>query len=110
MRSAGVGVSTMNVTAAELALLPAASRAVATSVCEPVRSALGCTTNVYGAVTSIAAWRPSIAIATDTTPTLSAALTLTVNCALTCVPAAGAAIDTAGGVGFGGGGGAVHTR
>src|SRR5262249_32539082 len=103
---------TVTVTACEVVVLPAASRATAVSVCAPLTNAVVFHDVVYGlAVASAPTFDPSILNWTPTTPTLSVAVAeIAAVVAGTLAPAAGAVIETVGGVVSpvgGGGGGAV---
>src|SRR5437868_8307329 len=90
---------TVTLIPAEAATLPAASRATAVSVCVP-----SLTVRVFqevtkgSAVTSAPRLTPSTLNWTPTTPTLSLALADTVTALATVAPAAGAVIETTGGV------------
>src|SRR6267378_4924082 len=101
MLTVGVVVSfeTVTVTAAAVAVLPAASRATAVSVCAPLLAVVVSQGTAYGAVVSS---RPRLAPSrrnwTPATPTLSDALAVTVVVPLTVAPVAGAVMLTVGGV------------
>src|SRR5438128_11568506 len=90
-----VPLSTVTVTAAEVATLPAASRATAVSACGPSGTAVVSQPSVYGAaLTSSPSGAPSSWNCTPITPTLSLALAPTVTRPATVAPAAGPAIAT----------------
>src|SRR6266581_493834 len=92
-------LDTVTVTAKEVARLPAASRAVAASVCEPFATLVVSRATEYGAVVSSApSAAPSNRNWTPATPTLSEASALTLIVPDTVAPFAGAVIDTVGGV------------
>jgi hypothetical protein len=96
----GVPFDTVTVTEVAVVLLPAASRAIAVSVCDPLVAVVEFQVVEYGAVVS-AALRlpPSSRNWTLATPTLSVAFAETVTLVPdTVAPAAGAVIDTDGGV------------
>ena len=94
---------TITVTGAEVAVLPAASRATAVSVWVPFGARVVVQATVYGgALTSTPRLVPSSLNCTPATPTLSEALADTVTVPVTVAPAGGAAIETAGGVTSGG--------
>jgi hypothetical protein len=88
---------------------PAASRAVAVTLCVPLGTVILFQVVEYGdVVSSLPALLPSILNCTPETPTLSAALALRVTLAPeTVAPALGAVRLTVGGVGSVGGGGGV---
>src|SRR5258708_7076427 len=89
----------VTVTAADVAVLPAASRATAVSVCEALLAVVVFQATEYGAVvTSAPRFAPSSLNCTPTTPTLSDALAPTVVVPDTVAPAAGAVMLTVGGV------------
>src|SRR5206468_5268058 len=98
-------LATVTVTAAEVVVFPAASRATAVRVCEPLLTAVVSQEREYVLVESSG---PRFAMSslncTPTTPTLSEAVAETVMVPETELLAAGAATDTAGGVVSGGGG------
>src|SRR3989442_1703901 len=99
----GGALSPVTVTAVEVAVLPAASRATAVRVCAPLLAVVVIQERVYGAaVTSAPRFAPSSLNCTPTTPTLSVALTETVIVPATVAPAAGAVSETVGGVVSGG--------
>src|SRR5437660_3890708 len=92
------GLTTVTLTA-EVAVLPAASRAIAVRVCTPFLAVVLFHETAYGTVvTSAPRFAPSSLNCTPTTPTLSAALTETVIVPVTVAPATGAVMETAGGV------------
>src|SRR6266702_1817258 len=92
-------LDTVTVTAKEVARLPAASRAVAASVCEPFATLVVSRATEYGAaVSSAPSAAPSSRNCTPATPTLSEASALTLIVPDTVAPFAGAVIDTVGGV------------
>src|SRR6266571_327993 len=92
-------LDTVTVTAKEVAWLPAASRAVAASVCEPFAILVVSRATEYGAaVSSAPSTAPSNRNCTPATPTLSEASALTLIVPDTVAPFAGAVIDTVGGV------------
>src|SRR5439155_9581624 len=94
----GIGLVTVTITAAEVAVLPAASRATAVTVWLPLALKVVFQDIEYGAtVTSAPKLAPSSLNWTPTTPTLSVALAETVTEPATVAPAAGAVIDTVGG-------------
>src|SRR5207253_1723480 len=85
--------------AAEVAVLPAASLATAVTLWLPFALKVVFQDIEYGAVdTSAPKLAPSSLNCTPATPTLSAALAETVTAPATVAPAAGAVIDTVGGV------------
>src|SRR5207237_122816 len=93
------GLTTITLTAAEVVVLPAASRATAVRVCVALVAVVAAHERAYGAViTSAPRFAPSSLNCTPTTPTLSVALAETVTMPETVAPAAGAVIDTVGGV------------
>src|SRR5438445_4522135 len=90
---------TITVTGAEVAVLPAASRATAVSVWVPFGARVVVQATVYGgALTSAPRLVPSSLNCTPATPTLSEALADTVTVPVTVAPLAGAVKETAGGV------------
>src|SRR3989475_7025235 len=92
-------LTTVTLTAAAVAVLPAASRATAVRVCAPLLAVVVVQERVYGAVVSSAPrLAPSSLNCTPATPTLSVALAETVTVPATVAPAAGAVIDTVGGM------------
>src|SRR6266849_72305 len=95
----GAALDTVTVTGAEVARLPAASRATAVSACDPFATLVVSQGTEYGAVVSSA---PSAALSTKNctpaTPTLSEALAVTVVVPETGVPDPGDVILTVGGV------------
>ena len=96
---ATVSLNTVTVTAADVLALPAASRATAVNVCEPLVPVVVVHETAYGAVVSNAPmFTPSRRNWTLATPTLSDAVALTVTVPPTVAPAAGAEIATAGAV------------
>src|SRR5205807_5439648 len=101
---------TVTETAVALPRFPAASRATAVSVCEPLPAVVVSQVVVYGAaVTSPPRLAPSNWNCTPATPTLSLADAVTLVEPVTVWPAAGAVIETVGAVlseggGTGGGG------
>jgi hypothetical protein len=103
----GGALFTVTVTGAETGLtLPAASRATAVRVCEPLLAEVVFQDTEYGAaVSSAPRLEPSSLNCTPTTPTLSEALAVTLVVPETVAPEAGAVILTVGGVVSGGGGG-----
>src|SRR5204863_371698 len=99
MLTAGAVVSldTVTVTAAEVVVLPAASRARALSVCDPLAAVVVDQETAYGAaVSSVPSSPPSSRNWTPATPTLSEAVAVTVSVPLTVAPVAGAVTLTAG--------------
>src|SRR5258708_26879620 len=97
---------TVTVTAETGLTLPAASRATAVRVCEPLLAEVVFQDTEYGAaVSSAPRLEPSSLNCTPTTPTLSEALAVTLVVPETVAPEAGAGMLTEGGVGSGGGGG-----
>src|SRR5437773_9163624 len=103
MLTAGGVVSafdTVTVTGDEVVRLPAASRAVAVRVCEPLPTVVVFQEIEYGDdVSSEPILAPSTRNCTPATPTLSEAEALTVTDPDTVAPDAGALMLTAGGVG-----------
>src|SRR5882762_10632459 len=94
-----VSLNTVTVTAAAVAVLPAASRATAVSVCEPLLAVVVFHEIEYGAaVSSSPRFAPSRRNWTPTTPTLSDAFAVTVVVPLAVAPFAGAVMLTVGGV------------
>src|SRR5262249_39379290 len=94
----GTGLLTVTVTVAVL-LLPAASRAMALSVCEALLAVVVFQLTLYGeAVSSAPRVTPSNRNCTPTTPLLSEALAETEIVPSTVAAFAGAVIDTVGGV------------
>src|SRR6266705_317473 len=92
-------LDTVTVTAKEVARLPAASRATAVRICEPLATAVVFQDTEYGAaVSSAPSAAPSNRNCTPATPTLSEASALTLIVPDTVAPFAGAVIDTVGGV------------
>src|SRR5438876_7059513 len=90
---------TVTLIAAEVAVFPAASRATAVSVCTALLAVVVFHERVYGAVvTSAPRFTPSSLNCTPTTPTSSVAFAETVTVPATEAPAAGAVIETVGGV------------
>src|SRR5207245_11801146 len=86
-------------TASEVTVPAAASRATAVKLCRPLPAVVVFQETEYGAtVTSAPRFVPSSLNCTPTTPTLSVALAETVTAPDTEALAAGAVIDTAGGV------------
>src|SRR5467141_3104277 len=95
----GATLSTVTVTGAEVVRLPAASRAIAVMVCEPLLAPVVFQGTEYGAaVSSAPALTPSNWNCTPTTPTLSEALAVTVIVAETVAPEAGEVMLTVGAV------------
>src|SRR5437667_405763 len=91
--------ATVTVIAADVAVLPAASRATAVSAGLPLVAVVVFHTTEYGAVvTSAPRFTPSSLNCTPTTPTLSLALAVTVVDPETVAPSTGAVIATLGGV------------
>src|SRR5256885_790520 len=104
----GGAFATVTVTGAEVVRLPAASRATALIVCEPLAAPVVFQEIEYGALVSSAPkLAPSILNCTPATPMLSEAAALSVTVAGTVAPFKGAVMFTAGGVVSGGGGGAA---
>src|SRR5258708_4600166 len=100
----GAALETVTVTGAEGVLLPAASRAIAVTVCGPLLAVTVSPDIEYGAVVSSAPrFAPSMLNCTPATPTLSAALAVTVTVADTVWPLLGEVMLTVGGVVSGGG-------
>src|SRR5213594_3478928 len=98
LRSGGA-LSTVTLTALAGAVLPAASRAMAVKLWEPLATRVVFHEREYGAaVTSAPTLTPSSLNCTPTTPTLSVALAETVTVPATVAPSAGAVIETVGGV------------
>src|SRR6266853_4567729 len=100
----GAMLATVTVTGAEVVWLPAASRATAVTVCEPLLAVVVFHEIEYGApVSSAPTLAPSILNCTPATPTLSEALAVTVTVPDTVWPLPGEVMLTAGGVVSGGG-------
>src|SRR5437660_11036959 len=94
-----VSLNTVTVTAAEVVRLPAASRATAVSVCEPLLAVVVFHDIEYGvAVSSAPRLAPSNRNCTPTTPTLSEALAVTLVVPPTVAPETGEVMLTVGGV------------
>ena len=90
---------TVTLTAAEVAVLPAASRATAVTLWLPFALKVVFQEIEYGAVvTSAPRFTPSSLNCTPTTPTLSVAVAATMIVLATVVPAVGAEMETVGGV------------
>src|SRR6059036_2605324 len=103
LETTGDALSTVTLTAADVAVLPAASRATAVKVWDPLTASVVFHEREYGAaVTSAPRFAPSSLNCTPTTPTLSVALAETVTVPETVEPAAGAVMETVGGVVSGG--------
>src|SRR2546425_6341288 len=99
----GGALSTVTLTAAAVAVLPAASRATAVRLCAPLLAAVVAHEMAYGAeVSSAPRFAPSSLNWTPTTPTLSVALAETVIVPATVAAAIGAVSETGGGVVSGG--------
>src|SRR3982750_1239570 len=98
----GAEFDTVTATAADVAVLPAPSRATAVKVWEPSGMIVVSQLIAYGTATSSASGAPSRKNCTPTTSTLSDASALTVAVPLTDAPAVGAPIATPGGVVSGG--------
>src|SRR6266853_2066750 len=97
--SGGGPLDTVTVTGAEVERLPAASRAIALRVCEPLLAAVVFQEIEYGALVSSAPrLAPSILNCTPTTPTLSEALAVTLVVPETVAPEAGDVTLIVGGV------------
>src|SRR5437867_2894570 len=95
----GVALDTVTVTATDVVRLPAASRATAVSVCEPLVAVVVFHETAYGTVVSSAPrLAPSSLNWTPTTPTLSDAFAVTVTVDLTVAPFTGDVMLTVGGV------------
>src|SRR3989442_153399 len=95
----GVVSGTVTLTAAAVAVFPAASRATAVRVCAPLLAVVVFQERVYGAVvTSAPRLAPSSFNCTPTTPTLSVALADTVIVPATVAPGAGEEMEMVGGV------------
>src|SRR5262245_37076249 len=102
--SGGGPLDTVTVTGADAVWLPAASRATAVMVCEPLAAPVVFQETEYGAVVSSAPkLAPSILNCTPTTPTLSEALAVTPVVPDTVAPEAGEVTLTVGGAVSGGG-------
>src|SRR4051812_41760760 len=102
------GLLTVIATEAEVVVLPASSFAVAVSVCGPFAVPKLSQENWYGAVVrSAPSGSPSSLNWTPATPTLSAAVAVSVVVPWMVAPAAGAVTDTVGAVVSGGGGSTV---
>src|SRR5881409_2123896 len=98
LRSGGA-LSTVTLTALAGAVLPAASRAMAVKLWEPLATRVVFHEREYGAaVTSAPRFTPSSLNCTPATPTLSVAFTDTVIVPETVAPADGAVTETDGGV------------
>src|SRR5437773_2579081 len=94
-----VSLNTVTVTAAEVVRLPAASRATAVSVCEPLLAVVVFQETEYGAAaSSTPRLAPSSRNCTPTTPTLSEALAVTLVVPPTVAPETGEVMLTVGGV------------
>src|SRR5436309_3287960 len=94
-----VAFATVTVTAADIVVLPAASRATAVSVCEALLVVDVSHSIVNGAaVSSVPRFAPSSRNWTPATPTLSAAVAVIVVVPETVAPFAGAVTLTVGGV------------
>jgi hypothetical protein len=87
---------TVTVTGADVAVLPAASRATALSACAPSVTSDVCQAAWNGALTTSAICAPPSKKVTPTTPTLSPARALTVTVPETTAPLSGAAMLTVG--------------
>src|SRR5439155_327802 len=99
-----VSLATVIVTGAEVMRLPAASRAATVRVCEPLVAVVVFQETAKGAaVSSVPSAAPSSKNCTPATPTLSAALAVTVSVPETVAPLAGELMLTVGGVVSGGG-------
>src|SRR5207247_4553039 len=99
----GDALSTVTLTAADVAVLPAASRATAVKVWDPLTASVVFQEREYGAaVTSAPRFAPSSLNCTPTTPTLSVALAETITVPEMVDPADGSVIETVGGVVSGG--------
>src|SRR6266404_1584989 len=93
----GERLLTATVTAAAVLVLPAASRATALKLCEPLCAVLVSQATCHGAlVTSAPRFAPSSLSCTPATPTLSVAFAVTVTVPETVAPAAGELIETDG--------------
>ena len=79
-------------------MFPAASRAIACSVCDPEATCDVFHLKLNGAAVSVAVSVPSMYRATDTTPTLSLELVVIVTFPETIDPGAGDVMETVGGV------------
>src|SRR5437899_1048375 len=94
-----VSLKTVTVTAADVVVFPAASRATAVSVCDALVAVLVSHATAYGAaVSSVPRFAPSILNCTPTTPTLSDAVAVIVVVPETVAPLAGAVTLTVGDV------------
>src|SRR5207247_10701600 len=101
----GGALSTVTLTAAVVAVLPAASRATAVTLWAPLATRVVFHEREYGAaVTSAPRLAPSSLNCTPTTPTLSVALAETVIVPATVAPAARKGVEYGNGVGVGGAG------
>src|SRR5439155_21030177 len=104
--STGGALSTVTLTAAEVALFPVASRATAVTLCKPLLAVVVFQETEYGAtVSSTPRIAPSSLNCTPTTPTLSVARAATVTVPANVAPALGEVRLTVGDVVSGGGGG-----
>src|ERR687895_253881 len=98
MRVVAAVFDTVTVTALEVVVLPAASRAIAVIVCDPLAAEPVSHGAAYGAdVSSAPTLTPSTRNWTPTTPTLSDAAALSVTVSETVTPDEGAVTDTVGG-------------
>src|SRR5206468_1245799 len=94
-----VSLNTVTVTAADVVVLPAPSRATAVSVCDALLAAVVFHETAYGAVVaSTPRLAPSSLNCTPPTPTLSEAVAVTLVVPLTVAPLAGDVMVTVGGV------------
>src|SRR2546427_1223400 len=94
-----VSLNTVTVTGAEVVRLPAASRATAVSVCEPLLAVVVFQETEYGAAaSSTPRLAPSSRNCTPTTPTLSEALAVTLVLPPTVAPETGEVLLTVGAV------------
>src|SRR5438552_17911630 len=99
METVGALLSTVTLTAAAVAVLPAASRATAVKLCEPLLAVVVFQEIEYGAtVSSAPRFTPSSLNCTPTTPTLSLAFAETVTVPAIEAPVVGAFVEAAGGV------------
>src|SRR5437899_5872653 len=94
-----VSFATVKLTAAEVAVLPAASRATAVRVCAPSLAVVAVQEREWGATVTLAPrFLPSSLNWTQATPTLSVALAEIVTVPATVAPATGAIREIVGGV------------
>src|SRR5437867_12429549 len=103
LETTGDALSTVTLTAADVAVFPAASRATAVKVWDPLTASVVFHEREYGAaVTSAPRFAPSSLNCTPTTPTLSVALAETITVPAIVNGTAWCSIRTVGGVVAGG--------